>query len=86
MTPADWVQAGGIGVAMAALVYVVRSMRGLHESVITFFGNHLSKTTEALGQVERGLDKVVDRLERIEERQAMEDRLNRVESKVEDQT
>ena len=47
MDPSQWAQLG-VGVAAClALVYVVRTMKQLLGSVLTFVGNHMSSVTAA---------------------------------------
>lgn len=58
---------GGVGMAaLAAIVYIIRELRGLHKETITFFGNHLSSTTAALANLEAATERLVDRMDRVE--------------------
>lgn len=63
---ASWAQ-GGIGIAaLAVIVYIVRELRGMHNETITFFGNHLSSTVKALGNLEAATARLVERMDRVE--------------------
>lgn len=71
---AAWAQ-GGIGVAaLAVLVYIVRELRAIHKETITFFGNHLSGTVEALGNLTASTERIVERLDRLENEMRREKR------------
>jgi hypothetical protein len=63
------IQWGDITVGVAAiigLIYVARTLRRTVNDTLGFVGNHMSANTEALIEVRVALEKVVDRLERVE--------------------
>lgn len=58
-----------VGVAaVLGLIYVSRTMRRLVRDVLQFLGNHLSGLQRAQESVVQALERVADRLERLERR------------------
>ncbi len=61
----DWTQVGPAVAAIAAIVYVVRTLKGMQADVLTFFGNHLSKVTKSLEDVSTNLSTLNERVDRL---------------------
>lgn len=58
-----------VGVAaVAGLTMVALTMRRVVRDTLTFLGNHLSGVTDAQVKVSASLERVADRLERVEEK------------------
>jgi hypothetical protein len=72
-----------VGVAaVLGLVYVAKTMRRVVRDTLEFLGNHLSGVTSAQSNTVAALEKVADRLERVEERVAEHASLDHVGSGV----